>query len=348
MSYLTEGGKSMPNSQEDVRKVYEELCTSYRAIDDFRAKLLGFLPLASAGGIFLLVGTDARDLTLATKPFFLAAGAFGFLVTLGLFFYELYGVKKCGALINAGKKLEKDLEIDAQYGQFTARPREVAEVINEPFAAGVIYPAVLAAWTFLALVAGSQDVGSQDVGSQDVQWWTVGLAIGVFVIGFMVALLFNLKLGREEDIRKVLQIREEQKVTIRHAWKYPTAKIRKVLDIRDEPVTIPQRWKYLELKWKEYFSDPELKSDERGEVIKVLIDYLKDGHTTLDDVLKEYPTVNHDKVVAYLELALQDIKNGRILDDVLEKYPTVSRGQVVAYLEVSLRSAPKSNQRRSK
>jgi hypothetical protein len=28
---------------------YEELCTSYRAIDDFRAKLLGFLPLVTGG-----------------------------------------------------------------------------------------------------------------------------------------------------------------------------------------------------------------------------------------------------------------------------------------------------------
>ena len=33
--------------QEGKLKAYEELCTSYRAIDDFRAKLLGFLPLAT-------------------------------------------------------------------------------------------------------------------------------------------------------------------------------------------------------------------------------------------------------------------------------------------------------------
>lgn len=34
---------------------YQELCNSYRAIDDFRAKLLGFLPLATGTGIFLLL-----------------------------------------------------------------------------------------------------------------------------------------------------------------------------------------------------------------------------------------------------------------------------------------------------
>ena len=30
----------------------------------------------------------------------------------------------------------------------------MARIVNEPFAAGVIYPAVLAAWTFFALAFG--------------------------------------------------------------------------------------------------------------------------------------------------------------------------------------------------
>ena len=178
-----------------VLKVYEELCNSYRAIDDFRAKLMGFLPLASGTGIFLLVGSDARNITHEMHPIFLAVGTFGFFVTLGLFFYELYGVKKCHFLIEAGKKLEKELGDAAQEGgQFWSRPREVAGVINEPLAAGVIYPAVLAAWTFLALVPGSQGV----------RWWTIGLAIGVFVIGFAGALFFNVKLGREDQASTLL------------------------------------------------------------------------------------------------------------------------------------------------
>ena len=33
---------------------YSEVCKSYHAIDDFRMKLLGALPLASLVGIFLL------------------------------------------------------------------------------------------------------------------------------------------------------------------------------------------------------------------------------------------------------------------------------------------------------
>ena len=36
--------------------VYNELCNSYRAIDDFRTKLLGFLPLVTGGGLILFQG----------------------------------------------------------------------------------------------------------------------------------------------------------------------------------------------------------------------------------------------------------------------------------------------------
>jgi hypothetical protein len=38
---------------ENTRTVYNQLCTSYHAIDDFRAKLLGLLPTGT--GIFLVI-----------------------------------------------------------------------------------------------------------------------------------------------------------------------------------------------------------------------------------------------------------------------------------------------------
>ena len=38
--------------RDEKLKAYEQLCMSYRAIDDFRAKLLGFLPLATARACF--------------------------------------------------------------------------------------------------------------------------------------------------------------------------------------------------------------------------------------------------------------------------------------------------------
>ena len=130
--------------------IYKELCSSYHKIDDFRAMLLGLLPLASGAGIFLLLSDALVDPTksVIATGFLLPIGVFGFVITLGLFAYEIYGIKKCGALIAGGKQLEYAL---LSGGQFSHRPREVARFINEPFAAGIIYPAVLAAWTYLAL-----------------------------------------------------------------------------------------------------------------------------------------------------------------------------------------------------
>src|SRR5262245_52742365 len=135
-------------SDDNLKAVYQELCTSYRAIDDFRLKLLAFLPFAT-GGIFVLVGDTGRIGIDAGKigiveqhSFFL--GLFGFVFTLGLFSLELFGIKKCGALIDTGKQMEQEKLVIS--GQFTSRPRDIGWLVDEPFAAAVIYPAVLAAW----------------------------------------------------------------------------------------------------------------------------------------------------------------------------------------------------------
>jgi hypothetical protein len=156
---------------------YQELCTSYHAIDDFRTKLLGFLPLATGTGIALLITN--KD---CANPFLGPIGAFGFVITLGLFFYELHGIKKCGHLIDTGKEMEADMGI---YGQFRSRPEHVAGFINEPFAASVIYPAVLAAWTFLALV----QTGPEPDPVRAIVVPVTGIV--VFIIGFAVSLYLD-------------------------------------------------------------------------------------------------------------------------------------------------------------
>lgn len=166
---------------ENRLDVYKELCSSYRAIDDFRAKLLAFLPIATGGGIFLLLNKDL--VSGEFTRFFAPIGVFGFLITLGLFAYEIYGIKKCGALITTGIQLESELRCD---GQFKRRPREVLGVINEPFAAGIIYPAVLAAWAFLGL----SFLVPQNA------WW---IALAVFGVGLALSLLYNFRLKNEAN-----------------------------------------------------------------------------------------------------------------------------------------------------
>ena len=191
----------MPASKDhpDLSKVYDQLCQSYRAIDDFRAKLLGFLPLASAGGAFLLLNDVLvnPEKSKFARAFVEPLGLFGFVITLGLFFYEIYGIRKCHALIEAGKQLEYSLGITD--GQFNSRPHNVLWVINEPFATGVIYPAVLAGWMFLALVF-PQSASDQPPAIEAA----LKGAIWVFVVGFLMTLIYNLALPHHESIYNFL------------------------------------------------------------------------------------------------------------------------------------------------
>lgn len=131
----------MPNDdREALRTAYQEICRSYHGISEFRAKLLGLLPLASGAGIFALWNRPS------VAPILLPIGVFGLMVTFGLFVYELRGIQRCNALIDAARDLEAELGVD---GQFLRRPPPVAGFIGSTLAARVIYPAVSASWVFL-------------------------------------------------------------------------------------------------------------------------------------------------------------------------------------------------------
>jgi hypothetical protein len=168
---------------------YNELCNSYHAIDDFRTKLLGFLPLVTGGGLVLLSGR-AEDIR---REFFGPVGYFGILVTLGLLAYELFGIKKCHALIQAGQALEREMDLPGRWpgkpaGQFIRRPNNLLWIVNEPFAAAMIYPAVLAAWTYLALLYENPSLGKP-------------LSLSVFVSGFALILLYDGFLRNQDKLK---------------------------------------------------------------------------------------------------------------------------------------------------
>lgn len=150
---------------EALRTVYEEVCKSYERIDDFRAKLLGFLPFASGTGIFLLLADKS-----SSGPRYLAfAGILGFVITIGLFFYELRGIQRCIRLSRVGKELEYSMGVE---GQFQRWPHSLGRFINEPIAASIIYPIILAAWSYVATFS---------IGPQIATW----ISAVVFIIGFV-------------------------------------------------------------------------------------------------------------------------------------------------------------------
>jgi hypothetical protein len=130
-----------------LRLAYQELCKSYQAIVDFRAKLLGFLPLASGAGFFALLG-QGKD----PVPYYAwVAGLFGFAITLGLFFYELRGLQRATVLEHTGRDLEVSLGLTN--GQFSTAPSgKLHGFVDARGAAWLIYPAVLAGWAYIGFL----------------------------------------------------------------------------------------------------------------------------------------------------------------------------------------------------
>jgi steroid delta-isomerase-like uncharacterized protein len=127
---------------------YGEVCKSHNSITDFRAKLLALLPIASGSGIFLL-------LTKRSEPFdttyLYAIGLFGFLITLGLFIYELRGIQHCKHLEQLASRLEEQLHLHE--AQFMGRPKgRLGGFVGAQGAAYIIYPTMLAAWICVAFV----------------------------------------------------------------------------------------------------------------------------------------------------------------------------------------------------
>lgn len=137
-------------SEEVLKTAYAEVCRCYQGIDDFRSKCLGFLPLVSGTGIFLLFSDTFIKNVNPSSKYLPVIGIFGFFVTLGLLFYEMRGFQRCIRLITVGKELEKLMHVE---GLFIRRPQSVGRFINEPIAAGIIYSTVLAAWVYVALIS---------------------------------------------------------------------------------------------------------------------------------------------------------------------------------------------------
>jgi hypothetical protein len=143
-------------SEPAVLAAYEEASKALAGLMEFRGKLLALLPLASGAGIFLLLVAEART---APAEYLFAAGLFGCLVTLGLYFHELYSIRWCETLFACGIRIEERLWLaasgqgrpDPELGPFRTAPDEFAGYVSARGAALIIYPATMSAWSYLAI-----------------------------------------------------------------------------------------------------------------------------------------------------------------------------------------------------
>ena len=91
METSEEKGTSVDARQQAALAAYAEICKSYHAIDDFRMKLLGFLPLASLVGLLLVANDDlivsTAEVGIIGNELIAFAGIFAAMLTLTLFGY---------------------------------------------------------------------------------------------------------------------------------------------------------------------------------------------------------------------------------------------------------------------
>ena len=126
--------------------VYKEICSAYRKLDDFRTKLLGFLPLTSGVGVFAIL-KDAQQ-----SPSLAALGLLGAIVTLGLGLHEIRTILRCRALIRAGRLLEKELCLEKDATLFASYPdksKHLYPLLSTATASFVIYAGTFTAWLYV-------------------------------------------------------------------------------------------------------------------------------------------------------------------------------------------------------
>ena len=126
-----------------VENYYTSLTTNIRFTDDISFKLLGLVPLFSGAGLLVAIMRSEY----IWSPAIYAVGAFGALVTLGLFRWELRNIQNCLWLIRCCSELE-ETEYAAKPGQFYRRPSSPMR-IGKAEAEKLIYGVTIFAWLLL-------------------------------------------------------------------------------------------------------------------------------------------------------------------------------------------------------
>lgn len=185
---------------EALQKEYEAVNTNIRTLVDIRFKLLGFVP--TLGGIAIYVLSEilgAKTSPDKPRPQIMPVdysiaflfGVMGFLVTLGITFYDQRNSELYNDLIRRAKYLEKALKLPADpakktgseyQGQFSERPRRGKYLfgftsIGHDSGLALIYGMVLGAWFFPIVYSGLQLLNR----------WQAHLTVHSLIIALIVA-----------------------------------------------------------------------------------------------------------------------------------------------------------------
>jgi hypothetical protein len=157
-------------TEEDHRSLdYEQVVGIIALLTDVRFKLLALVPTISGTAVGLLTSSDLGPSTQVVLA------VLGFVVTVGIVFYEQRNTQFYNNAIGRAEYLEKELRLgtapgDAEGGYFRSRarkPRKFLGVIpmRHDRALGLIYASVLGAWAFAAVAAVSRPQTAAAVGA---------------------------------------------------------------------------------------------------------------------------------------------------------------------------------------
>jgi hypothetical protein len=178
---------------ELARWDYEQTVATVRQLTDIRFKLLAFVPTLSG----IAIGLVTRRVQPGVEA---AVGAFGFLITLGIAFYDQRNSALYDELIGRARWLEATiLRLPSRHthlargGQYAERPGErrrlfgLIEIWHDR-ALALIYGTVLGGWTFLFLL------GAFD-------WSNRAAGIGAAFVAFLLTLELQ-RLGHEGPLAR--------------------------------------------------------------------------------------------------------------------------------------------------
>jgi hypothetical protein len=139
------------NPEKD--KFYSEICFKIRATDDISFKLLGFVPILSGTGIFLLL-FKGEAFSFASV---VLSCLIGMTITIGLFLWERRNIKICEIFRDAAAILEQEVvhDIPRPYS-LTSKPnhqefkidpdKDYSSFVGKTEAEVIIYLASALAW----------------------------------------------------------------------------------------------------------------------------------------------------------------------------------------------------------
>jgi hypothetical protein len=194
-----DSGKPSP-TREALLAEYGEVANNFRTLTDIRFKLLGFLPLASAGPVILAMAKG----DLASVAMFML-GLFGLAATVGLALYNSRNDQLYDELIGRAGDLERRLDIVD--GNFGSRPRSWLD-FELPFirlkvghreAVATIYAASVALWLSLIFATLLSLYGAPSAGYA-TQALALLLAIASVWLGYHV--LEGREERRDDELRQ--------------------------------------------------------------------------------------------------------------------------------------------------